>query len=533
MSALATHQVVAKGANARLGGQRRSLREYAVDALLVVGLAAATFFVHPVGYLLHHPYWADEGWVATLSRAPLREYFTLSSSTPPGWLLLVRWAPLGDDALRLVPLLFAAGSVVLAYVFARTLPWGSELAARGAGFAAGAVVLLAPISLVRHDLKQYTSDAFFALVLFVLAARLEAGWSIRRLAVFSIVAVVVLPFSTTTTFVSVALFGGLLVAGLVARDWDRVRAVLLAGAGTGVAVGLYVGLAVVPYVNPALRGYWASMYLAGSPGHMLGEAWRRLRLHAHPLGMHELVFVALLVVGVVALTRMRRPGTALAVPILWGVMFVAGAADRYPFLDQRTSHFLLIVSLAVVAIGFTGCIVFLATKSQTIAVVACVVAAIAFVSGTRHYVRERGIPNEDLRSQVRYVAEHRAPSDVVVVSYMSNYGFAYDWPGADVDYRDDPISTNGFLTSVKNVPNLVELSDRTDEATLEGMQRAVELARAAAAGASPGRIWVLRTHLSPLEDVAWTNALDALGLEPEVVPVGPEALWRIDGVVSE
>ncbi|MDQ1447351.1 MAG: hypothetical protein QOC79_322, partial [Actinomycetota bacterium] len=145
-----------------------------LEALAVVALASAVFVVHPFGYVMHHPYWADEAWVAVLSKAPLTQWTSLSSSTPIGWLLAVRLAPVGRDGLRIVPLLFSAGVVVMAYVVARGLPWRKVSVARFAGAVAGAVVLLAPISLMRNDLKQYTADAFFTLVLVALACRVEA-----------------------------------------------------------------------------------------------------------------------------------------------------------------------------------------------------------------------------------------------------------------------------------------------------------------------------------------------------------------------
>ena len=38
-----------------------------LEALAVSALASAVFVVHPFGFVMHHPYWADEAWVAVLS----------------------------------------------------------------------------------------------------------------------------------------------------------------------------------------------------------------------------------------------------------------------------------------------------------------------------------------------------------------------------------------------------------------------------------------------------------------------------------
>ncbi len=70
----------------------------------------------------------------------------------------------GDERLRAVPLLFSALTVVAAYAYARSLPWPRLLINRLASVMAGVAALMMPSSLARDDLKQYTADAFFALV---------------------------------------------------------------------------------------------------------------------------------------------------------------------------------------------------------------------------------------------------------------------------------------------------------------------------------------------------------------------------------
>ncbi len=89
----------------------------------------------------------------------------------------------GPERIRVVPLLFGAVLAPLAYVLGRTLDPGSDWRAWALGIA-GVVI---PVTL-RHDLKQYTVDAFCALLLVVLVARAERSWSVRRLAALTTVA---------------------------------------------------------------------------------------------------------------------------------------------------------------------------------------------------------------------------------------------------------------------------------------------------------------------------------------------------------
>ena len=108
--------------------------------------------------------------------------------------------------------------------------------ARFAGAVAGVVVLLAPVSLLRNDLKQYTADAFFTLVVMALACRVEAQPGRRNLTLLVIGSAFSIVFSTATAFVVVAVFGGLAITVLATRSARRVIEVALAGGGTAVAL---------------------------------------------------------------------------------------------------------------------------------------------------------------------------------------------------------------------------------------------------------------------------------------------------------
>src|SRR5262245_41277538 len=182
-------------------------------------LGVAVLVLHPLSYVLQHPYWLDEAWVAAASRAPMSQVRWVSSSTPLGWLLLVRAVPGSrGEQLRVVPLVFSVGVVIVAYVLARSLRWPSIMLARIAGVTAAAIVLFAPTSLHRNDLKQYTADGFFALVIVALALRVDARRDRRAVMQLAIVCVIAVLFSSTSAFVSVAVFAGLAVTTATSRS---------------------------------------------------------------------------------------------------------------------------------------------------------------------------------------------------------------------------------------------------------------------------------------------------------------------------
>src|SRR5262249_38142807 len=154
--------------------------------------------------------------------------------------------------------------------------------------------------------------------------------------------------STAAAFVVVAVFVGLFVAAVAGRAAERIRTVGLAGAGVALALSAYFALVVVPHTSASLRAYWDDFYLPLSP-RAASIAWQRFETLAPAIGLAALLAVALFVLGCVMLARMGRPGLACALPVLWLEMFAVGVAHRYPFLDERTSLFLLVVSLVPIA----------------------------------------------------------------------------------------------------------------------------------------------------------------------------------------
>ena len=214
--------------------------------------------------------------------------------------------------------------------------------------------MLAPLSLRRNDLKQYTCDAFCALGLLAIGAWAERAPRRSRLLWLAGAAIIAVPFSSTSAFVSVAMFAGLLAAALVARNLRRAVEVVAAGAIAAVGLGAYLGLVVVPTLNPRLKAYWTTQYLSGSPLHAVPETWDRLARFTTELAMPLPVFILLFLAGIAVLVKLRAHALAVAVPFLWIEMAVLGRLRRYPYLDLRTSHFLFVVSLVVVAIGAVG-----------------------------------------------------------------------------------------------------------------------------------------------------------------------------------
>ena len=500
-------------------------------ALIAVG-AIATIVVHPVHAMLSHPYWLDESWVAVLTRAPFLRLPSLSASAPAGFVALLKLVPgTGLQRARLVPLGFAALSTVMAYVITRSLSWPTRASARFAAVVAGLIVMLAPLSLRRNDLKQYTCDAFCALVVLTIGAWAERDPRRSRLLWLAGAAVIAIPFSSTSAFVSVAMFAGLLASALLARNMRRAVEIVAAGAIAAVGLGAYLGLVVLPTLNPKLKAFWATQYLSGSPLDVVRASWDRLAASTIALAMPVAVFIGLFLVGIAVLVKLRCRALAVALPLLWIEMAAMGRLRRYPYLDLRTSNFLLVASLVVVAIGAVGLVLAIARAPRVagrrfgvaIAVVAGGVMAVSFFSAFVHHLDQQTIPNEDVREETLVVAKRLEANDVVLVNDSARFGFAYYWPRGPLQFHSTDASGQGFRPEVKGV-HAIYAEGRTDAEVLAAMRAATTRWRAAPAGS---RLYIVRTHISPGEITAWHRAFEKFHLEPHRENVGGDLLLVI------
>ena len=203
--------------------------------------------------------------------------------------------------------------------------------------------MLVPLSLQRNDLKQYTCDAFFALALLTIGAWAEREPHRSRLFWLAGAAIVAIPFSSTSAFVTAAMFAGLFASALWARNRQRVVDIVTAGFVAAVGLGAYMGLVLLPTLNPRLKDFWAWHYLSGTPIDVVRDSWDRLAAIPVQLAMPVPVFIRLFLAGIGVLLSLRSRALAMALPFLWIEMAVAGRLRKYPYLDVRTSHFLLIV----------------------------------------------------------------------------------------------------------------------------------------------------------------------------------------------
>jgi hypothetical protein len=471
-------------------------------ALVAATLSVATVARRP-GYLFSHAFWLDEGWVADSVRAPLPQLRLLSSSTPIGWTLLLRLVPdVGpSERLRSLPLLFGGLSVVVAYLLGRRL-------GRGAAVAAGLGAALAPTALRNHSLKQYSADAFVTLLLLWLTTRVEARWTRGRLAALCLVCVPALLVSHATLFVSGAVLGALAVRSLVERRWGRLGWLVGLGAGVAaVATAVYLTFAAAGN-NDAMRRVWASWMVPVGDG--LGPAVAVVAARsADVLGQIGFgpwpLATAAVTAGLVALWRSRLPATAMAVCLLAVELVLAGATQRYPFLDDRTSLFFTSLLTVCGALGVFTVLRWSARRPVTVplGVVAAVTAGVLLVPAA-YAQAMRPMPASTIRQQVSYVLAHRRPGDVVVVGPAASFAFGYYWPERPTFVQTAAGTAVLFEVDYPGHDDLVVVHQRHRPELIHGALRE------ASARSSSGRVWLMLAEAGD-RDPTWRQASVRVG----------------------
>ena len=482
-----------------------------VEVAVAVGIAACVLVVHDLTYVLRAPYWLDEAWVAESTRLSIGHLPKVTEVSPIGWSFLLRLLPTGAQDQRLIPLLFAAATVLAAYAFGRSL----RLIPIVTGIFAGGAALLVPAMLVRNDLKEYTADAFVAVLGLALVSRLEASWSRRRLVTLCAVFVVCALISHVTLLVAAAALPCLCVTRLARRRRGEFIEAAVATVATGVLLlTIYVVLDGGTRTQ-GLRQYWQAYYLPNG----LHASLSYVNTHLHALlpyfGVNNLyLLLAFVLLGLVVLARQGRWATAAILPILFAEVVVLSALQRYPLLDERTSTFLMVSSMVIAAVGVVGVAHWIARRVNWVAAAALLgIVATLYILTALPFVRGHLIPTEDVRSQEAYVAAHERPGDVVLVNEGANWGYAY-YGHAQPEVVNSP--GIGYALVYPPSDDIITVLEPDTPSIDAAVPAALTLAKK-----HPGaRLWIVLNHEQAGEGAAWNTVLAPL--TPHSVEVAPQ-----------
>ncbi len=388
------------------------------------------------------PIWLDEQMISLNIRdrdfTELAGPLEFNQVAPLGWLwierLAVRIAGADEWVLRFAPLAFGIGTIVVAWWIGRR--WLGPV---------GAVVLtllcaFTPQFLRYSDqVKQYTSDTFWVLMLVALA-----GWVLddprrtRRPYVWWAVAALALWFSMAAVLVAPGLVLVLVGVWWRRHGWRAALAVALAGFGWLVSFGAHYLLALRYVIgSDFLTAYWAAGFPPTPSSVDSTVSWladRPALLAADPIGTPDpWLFWTLMVLGlVVALWHRPSHGLVLLAPVASAV--VLAVTHVVPLIARLALWFIpvlfVLVAVAVdapsralvaaprrarvrqrvtwwVAVTALGCTAVMAVDAAVLLIEPITVAA----------QEPRTPPNGgDDRAAVRWTAGQRRDGDLVLVT---------------------------------------------------------------------------------------------------------------------
>jgi len=384
--------------------------------------------------------WTDEAWVALAALAPTPgEALALGRSTPPFYTLtlwgLVQVLGGSEAVLRSLSFAFGVGSVVLFWPAAR------RLAGRAASLLGLTLVAVSPVLVYfSKELKQYSGDAFFAILVVWLTERVRVRPSRAQWLTLALVGPVALGFSHGAVFVLPAVLG---VLWLESAPSHRFRVAWL-GVFWGLAIAAFYLLVYRGQVDPELVAYWALdfpdfsgplAFLTWSAG-----AWGRYfhyffnYFFLSPWGwLWGAVFA---VAGLVAVLRQgpRRLLLYWAGPLL--LTFAAAGLHRFPFMGHYNGSRLLLFSAPwlylIAALGTASVFVELWRRRPWRWLAPALAALILITLQPLALIQEDLHPQanrQELKPLAAYLKSHLLPDDRIYVYYHAIYPFKYYYQG--------------------------------------------------------------------------------------------------------
>jgi 4-amino-4-deoxy-L-arabinose transferase-like glycosyltransferase len=404
----------------------------------LTALAVALIFGLAVYFRLYdlggRDLWTDEAWLALAAIKPTaKEALAARQSTPPFYTLTI-WALVqlrghSEAVLRALSFLFGVGTLYLVWRLSRLL-----LEIPAAVLALTAVAFSPIMVYYSKELKQYSGDAFFAVLVLWLAERLRSDQGRRGWLALALAGVIGQGFSHALIF-TLPIAGAVLWFSLPRSR--RPRLVLLGGLWC-LAFIAYFFLFFTREMDPELVVYWTQDFpdLTGLVPFFRWLGPALYRYFWYFLGQWGVFWGPLLLAaGMVVMVRRGRARVLLYLggPIL--LAFGAACLRRYPFMAHYGGNRLMLFSAPLlyllVAAGGWGIFAGLWHRRQrlvALALTGLLLVALHPATGLREDLYPLN-NREEIQPLVAYLEAHLQPQDLVYVYYFAEAPFKYYYHG--------------------------------------------------------------------------------------------------------
>jgi hypothetical protein len=448
-------------------------------------------------YLFDRSLWLDESMLALniIRRSPaeLLKPLDYAQAAPVGFLwlekLAVNYFGTSELALRLVPLLCGIASVLLFAVVARKF-----LSATAVPLAVGLFAVSEPLIYYSSEVKQYSADVAFALILCLAATPLfETSSRIAGVLIISVVGGIALWFSNPTALTLAGL--GLSAFWISARKRDsRVLLLLLIPAAVwscSFLVYYILSLRDVLTQHRDLFFFWRAAFAPFPPTSPSDALWyvsAFVNIVSYPMGSLFPGIAA--IAAVLGLAKLHAEGRGRFLILLspMAVTLMASWARLYP-LENR---FILFLVPAIILFFAAGLESIHTTVRKTLPLLSILFVGFLLVypllRGIRHFAKPKGV--EEIKLSLEYVEKHRSRGDILYCYYGAVPALEYYTRRGVIGPIDEVIGVDSHQQWVSYEEDLNKLRGQK-------------------------RVWILFSHVWQTggvdEEVLFLNYLDLFG----------------------
>jgi hypothetical protein len=421
--------VTQKSSSDRIFPRRLSLAAVALGCLLRI-----------VQYLLDRSLWMDESYLSLnilhRSFAGLWGALDYHQGAPIAFLLLeksaVRLWGGSEYVLRFLPLLAGLASVLLFYKLASKV-----LPARAVPVAVGLFAISPALIYYSAEVKQYSSDAAIALLLYCLTIEgSRSQWKAGRTALAALAGALAIWMSHSSIFVLAGIGATISIALAVRKDWARLARVSVVGLCWMASLAVCYIVALRKLAGDGeLLNYWNANFMPFPPRSVADFKWLvdsffgffSTSAGLKFSGLAALVFV----LGCISMFRKSAERFFLLLsPAI--ITLLASGLHKYPF-GGRLTLFLVPPVLLLMAEGAEA---IRSSASASLPATGVVLITLLFLDPGTYILHHFAKPHseivqpgvmlpEEIRPVVSYVRNHEKPDDLVYVFYGAEPAFDY------------------------------------------------------------------------------------------------------------
>jgi hypothetical protein len=354
-----------------------------------------------------------------------------SSKYPYGFLLLVKSATQIFDnseySLRLVSILFGILSVFLFYRVAKNYVKPPAIIV-----ALGLFAILDPLIFQSSNLKPYTADLFFALLIFIWLDYIKSKKiNITDIAFAGLVGAIMIWFSYAALFVLAGVGSCLAVFSLSKKDWSRawhLAIIYFMWASSFIAFYFIYIRNLQSNFDMSVEDLlmWERAFVPFPPKSLNDIRWiidTFFEIFRDPVGLTFTGIAAFLfLVGCISIFQSNKEKFYLLIsPVFFTLL--ASILHQYPF-KNRLIIFLVPFILLFIAEGVEFVREKTSVKSTMLGMVLVGLLFIYPVSWTVYHAKSP-TNHEEIRPAINYIKNNWQDGDIIYVHYYAQYAFEY------------------------------------------------------------------------------------------------------------